>query len=605
MLHKTLKSCLNCRMFLMLAVLFIFMPGCSKPTNESSTSGEKKGLKKAKFSLRADGPKSIDPIRGSTTYENECASQVFETLLQYKYLKRPFELEPLLLSEMPVVSDDGLTWKFKLKKGVFFHDDPCFPDGKGRELVASDVIYSWKRMADISAKSKVFWLVENTIQGFDEYKATQEADGTFDYSVEVPGLKVLNDLEFEVVLKKAATRFQWTLAMFQMAVVPREAVEKYGQKFGLHPVGTGPFILKEEDWQQGVKMTFRRNPNYHQCFFPSEAMPEDADLGVADVEGKRLPFLDEVQLEFIQQDQPLWLKFSKGNLDYCQLPDPYYEEIFSKRTRKMLPAAKKKGLTAAPVPLLDFIFRGFNMEDSVVGGYTEEKRALRQAISLALDWDEQNETFYSGQCLVYDGPVPSGIEGYPEGGVHSNSKRGLDLERARELMVKAGYPEGKGLPRIEYYTSRAQNGKQQSEMITRQLSAIGIDLKVVLLDFSTLIQKLDDKNGQMFSFAWGSDYPDAENNLSVFYGPNESPGNNHFNYKNAEYDKLYEQIAGMPSSDARNKIIDQMIGMLLEDCPYAGSMARTRNYVVHSRLKYFKPVETFSNWYKYVDVMDE
>ena len=298
-------------------------------------------------------------------------------------------------------------------------------------------------------------------------------------------------------------------------------------------------------------------------------MPEDADLGVADVEGKRLPFLDEVQLEFIQQDQPLWLKFSKGNLDYCRLPDPYYEEIFSKRTRKMLPAAKKKRLTAAPVPLLDFIFRGFNMEDSVVGGYTEEKRALRQAISLALDWDEQNETFYSGQCLVYDGPVPSGIEGYPEGGVHPNSKRGLDLERARELMVKAGYPEGKGLPRIEYYTSGAQNGKQQSEMITRQLSAIGIDLKVVLLDFSTLIQKLDDKNGQMFSFAWGSDYPDAENNLSVFYGPNESPGNNHFNYKNAEYDKLYEQIAGMPSSDARNKIIDQMIGILLEDCPYA------------------------------------
>lgn len=605
MLHRTLESCFSgCRVLALLALVMLCLPGCSDSSKESSAKGAK-SLAKGKFALRSDGPKSLDPIRGSTVYENRCSSQVFETLLQYKYLKRPFELEPLLLSEMPTISDDGLTWKFKLKKGVLFHDDPCFPEGKGRELVASDVIYSWKRMADISANSKVFWLVENTIEGFDQYKAAQEAAGTFDYSVEVPGLKVINDLEFEVVLKKAATRFQWTLAMFQMSIVPREAVEKYGQKFGLHPVGTGPYVMKEEDWQQGVKMTFRRNANYHECFFPSEFMPEDESLAVKEVAGKRLPFLDEIQLEFLPQDQPLWLKFNKGELDYCQLPSVFYEEVFNKRTRKMVPAAKKKGLVAAPVPLLDFIFRGFNMEDPVLGGYTEEKKALRQAICLALDWDEQNETFYTGQCVVYDGPVPSGVEGHPEDGLHSNSKRGPDLERARELMTKAGYPGGKGLSRIDYYTSSAQNGKEQSEMISRQLSAIGIDLKVVLLDFSTLIQKLDDKNGQMFSFAWGSDYPDAENNLSLFYGPNESPGNNHFNYKNVEYDKLYEQIAAMPPSEERNKVVDQMIGILLEDCPYAGSMARTRNYVLQPRMKYFKPVETFENWYKYVDVVEE
>lgn len=592
------------RGLLLLAFLLLFLPGCTQPQEEGAGS-DAKTMKKGRFALRSDGPKSLDPIRGSTVYENRCASQVFETLLQYKYLKRPFELEPLLLSEMPTISDDGLTWSFKLKKGVFFHDDPCFPEGKGREMVASDVIYSWKRMADVSASSKVFWLVENTIVGFDEYKAEQEAAGKFDYSVEVPGLKLIDDYQFEVVLKKAATRFQWTLAMFQMSIVPQEAVEKYGQKFGLHPVGTGPYVMKEEDWQQGVKMTFRRNPNYHECYFPSESMPDDEALGVADVAGKRLPILDEIQLEFLPQDQPLWLKFKKGELDYCQLPSPYYEEVFNKRTRKMLPAAKKDGLTAAPVPLLDFIFRGFNMEDPVVGGYTEEKKALRQAICLALDWDEQNETFYNGQCNVYDGPVPSGIVGHPADGVHANSKRGPDLERARELLKKAGYPNGEGLPRIEYYTSSAQNGKEQSEMITRQLAEIGIDLKVVLLDFSTLIQKLDDKNGQMFSFAWGSDYPDAENNLSLFYGPNESPGNNHFNYKNEEYDRLYEQIAGMQPSEERSKVIDQMIGIVLEDCPYAGSMARIRNYVIQPRMKYFKPVETFENWFKYVDVVED
>ena len=604
MLQTILESCFGRRVLLFVALFLMCLPGCSESRKESNTSG-KEALKKGSFALRSDGPNSLDPIRGSTVYENRCASPVFETLLQYKYLKRPFELEPLLLSEMPEVSGDGLTWNFKLKKGVRFHDDPCFPDGKGREMVSSDVIYSWKRMADLSAKSKVFWLVENTIEGFDEYKAAQEESGTFDYSVEVPGLKIIDDYQFQVILNKAATRFQWTLAMFQMAIVPREAVEKYGQKFGLHPVGTGPYVMKEQDWQQGVKITFRRNPNYHECFFPSEYMPEDEALGVKEAVGKQLPFLDEIQLEFLPEDQPLWLKFKTGELDYCQLPSPYYEEIFNKRTRKMLPAAKKKGLVAAPVPLLDFIFRGFNMEDPIVGGYTEEKKALRQAICLALDWDEQNETFYTGECVIYDGPVPAGIEGHPAGGVHSNSKRGPDLERARALMVKAGYPNGDGLPRIEYFTSSAQNGKEQSEMIARQLSKIGVELKVVLLDFSTLIQKLDDRNGQMFSFAWGSDYPDAENNLSTFYGPNGSPGNNHYNYENAEYDKLYEQIAGMRPSEERNKVIDRMIEILLEDCPYAGSMARTRNYVLQPRMKYFKPVETFENWYKYVDVVEE
>lgn len=589
---------------LLLVIFMLLLPGCSKSEQKSSDTSVKV-LKKGKFPLQSDNPKSLDPIRGSTVYENRCSSQVFETLLQYKYLKRPFELEPLLLSEMPTVSDDGLTWKFKLKKGVLFHDDPCFPEGKGREMVASDVIYSWKRMADVSANSKVFWLVENTIEGFDEYKAAQEAAGKFDYSVDVPGLKLIDDYQFEVVLKKAVTRFQWTLAMFQMSVVPKEAVDKYGQKFGLHPVGTGPYVMKEEDWQQGVKMTFRRNPNYHECYFPTEWMPEDEALGVKEAVGKRLPILDEIQLEFIPQDQPLWLKFKTGDLDFCQLPAAYYEEVFKKRTGEMLPAAKKKGLVAAPVPLLDFIFRGFNMEDPVVGGYTEEKKALRQAICLALDWDEQNETFYNGQCNVYDGPVPAGIVGYPKDGVHPNSKRGPDLERARSLMKKAGYPNGEGLPRIEFNIASAQNGKEQSELIARQLAEIGIDLKVVLLDFSTLIHKLDDKNGQMFSFAWGSDYPDAENNLSTFYGPNGSPGNNHYNYKNAEYDKLYEQIAAMQPSEERNAIINQMIGILLEDCPYAGSLARIRNYVIQPRMKYFKPVETFENWYKYVDVVEE
>ena len=560
-------------------------------------------LRTASFAIRSDGPKSLDPVRGSTVYENRCASQVFETLLQYKYLVRPFELEPLLLEEMPTVSDDGLTYHFKLKKDVFFQDDPCFPDGKGREMVASDVIYSWKRIADESQDSKVGWIFEDTILGWEDFRNEQNKAAEFDYNAPLEGLHVIDDHEFTVTLANPVSRFLWTLAMFQTSVVPREAVDKYGDRLGLHPVGTGPFILREEDWRQGQSMVFRRNPNYHECYYPDEHMPEDEKHGFHEPAGRRLPFLDAIEVAFEPQDQPLWLNFKSGKYDYSQVPSEYFDESLIRRTQDLRASWKRKGMSTYSVALLDFIFIGFNMYDDVVGGYTIERKKLRQAICLALDWDERNEVFYNGLNIVYDGPIPPGMAGYPEGGHADVSYRGANLQKAKKLLEEAGYPDGEGLPVLDYYVARGRNNQEQSEMLQQHLSKINIDVNVHLVDFSTLIKTVDDKKAQFFSFAWGSDYPDAENNLALFFGPNEAPKPNHFNYKNEEYDRLYRTIFEMQPSEERTAIMEKMRDIVLEDCPYAGSMARTRFYITRSRMKYFKPVETFENWFKYVDVV--
>ena len=561
-------------------------------------------LKLAKIPMRSDGPKSMDPVRGSTVYENQCASQLVETLLQYKYLKRPFEAEPLLLAEMPK-SEDGITWHFKLKDGVFFHDDACFPGGKGRQLKSEDVFYSWKRIADTKgANSKVWWLIKDTIKGFDEFKATQEAAEKFDYDAPVEGMQVVSDKEFTVTLVAPMQSFLWKLCMFQTAIVAREAVEMYGERFGLRPIGTGPFVLKEGDWQQGQGIKFTRNVNYHECYFPDEHMKSDEADDLHTAAGKRVPQVDEVQVIFYKTDQPMWLQFKAGDLHYAQVPAENFKEAFSKRTKKLNRDMQKEGMKGFPVDMLDFIFRGFNMEDSVIGGYTEKNRLVRQAICAALDWDEQNEAFYNGINTVYDGVIPPGLEGYPAQGKSDKSYRGPDIERARQLLAKAGYPNGEGLPTIDYYTGRQQNGQEQSEMLSKQLKRIGINVQVHLLDFSQLIQKVDEKSAQFFSFAWSSDYPDGENNLALFYGPNEAPGANHFNYMNAEYDRLYEKVVAMPQSPERVAIYEQMQAMLFEDCPYAGSMARTRFYVVTPRMTNFKPTETFETWYKYIDLTD-
>lgn len=611
--------------------------------------------------MRSEGPKTLDPVLGSTVYENRCVSQIIETLLQYKYLKRPFELEPLLLVEMPtevetsdemkqvasrlaqeardrqqqeyeaalaearklgeplppepkpVPEPNPVTWHFKLRDDVYFHDASCFPDGKGRRLVAADVFYSWKRIADSTIGSKSWWLMRDSIVGFDEYRDQQleategQPNQHFDYHAPVAGLKVLNDREFEVTLKRPAARFMWILAMFQTGIVPHEAVEAYGTRFGVHPVGTGPYTLADGDWQFGLQMILHRNPNYREAYFPTEWEPEDElVLNPEEAVGKRLPILDTIRISFFEQDQPMWLHFRAEDFDYAQVPDENVPQVFSKRvvnnTKAIVlkPAWRERGVRYSPVPLLDFIFFGFNMEDELVGGFSDRATKLRQAIASALDWDERNETFYSGLNVVYDGVIPPSLEGHL--GESEDSFRGPNLERARQLLKEAGYPGGKGLPVIDYYTSQGRNNREQSEMLIRQLSAVGIRLKVNLVDFPTLMQTVDDRKAAFFSFAWGSDYPDGENNLALFYGPNESPGSNHFNYKRAEYDQLYETIVGMQPSPERTKLYEQMQQMLLNDVPYLGSMARTRHYVIHQRMKYFKPVETFENWFKYVDI---
>ncbi|MFV2070719.1 MAG: ABC transporter substrate-binding protein, partial [Pirellulales bacterium] len=493
-------------------------------------------------------------------------------------------------------------YHFKLKRGIHFHDDPCFPGGKGRELTARDVFYSWKRMADNDKLPKSWWLFEKTIAGFDDYRRQQNAADRFDYDAPVDGLKMEDDTTFTVTLTEPVQRFLWVLAMFQTAVVPREAVEEYGDRFGRHPVGTGPFTLDEKEWIPSQSMVFRRNENYHNEVYPTEHMPEDGEGGLTGAAGRRLPLVDRVEIRMFVQDQPMWLQFRNRKVDYLQVPAEYFPEAFVKRTRKLKRGFRREGVTAHAVPLLDFIFRGFNMQDPLLGGYTDRKRWLRQAISLALDWQEQNDAFYNGINLIYDGPIPPGLDGYPPDGNGPISFRGPDLARARELLAKAGYPGGKGLPAIEFYTSRGGNSAEQVEMLTRQLSQIGVRINVRLVDFSTLIEAINNKKAPFFSFAWGSDYPDAENNLALFYGPNESPGSNHFNYRRPGYDKLYETIRVMPPSPERTALYEKMRDMIIEDAPFAGSMARTRFYLVNPRLKNFKPAETFYNWIKYLDV---
>jgi oligopeptide transport system substrate-binding protein len=569
-------------------------------TESTETQAEPKVMQ---LPIRTDGPKSLDPVEGSTTYDNMACAQFYETLLTNKYAS-PMEMEPLLLVDMPTSPDGGTTWQFKLKPDVYFHDNECFPGGKGRQINADDVFYSIKRLADEKYKLENWWLLDGTILGFNEYKDAQNAADKFDYDAPVEGFRKINDQEFEIVLTKPVYRFLYVLGMFQTSVLPREAVEYWGDDFSRNPVGTGPFIY--DTWVPKQSLTANANPNYHEVLYPArdEWSREDKRARLHRAAGKRVPFVDRIEFTMFAQDQPMWLEFNADNLGYSQVPEEFFTEAFDRSSKELTEEYLRKGIRPHSNKLLDFTFRGFNMEDELVGGYTDDKRALRRAISYAIDLDEINETFYNGRRIVYDGMIPPGLDGHPDGGRSDVAARGRNISKAREMLAEAGYPDGEGLPPIRFYTSQSAINAAVAELVKRQLEEVNIKFEPIFMDFSTLIEAINKKKAPFFGFAWSSDYPDGENNLALFYGPNEAPGSNHYNYKRPEFDALYEKILTMPPSDERTAIYEEMRDMVLDDCAYVGGMARERFYMINPWLLNCKPTERYYGWFKYLDVDD-
>ncbi|MEM7621858.1 MAG: ABC transporter substrate-binding protein [Planctomycetota bacterium] len=571
----------------------------------SVAAGQEKVLR---LPMDTAGPRSLDPALATSTYDNRAIAQVYETLVQYKYFVRPYELEPLLITEMPTISEDGRTFRFELRDDVFFQDDECFPGGKGRKLVASDVFYSWKRLANPKYRLQGWPKLDGLVVGLNAYKESQEArvaaGDAWDYDVPVEGFRVIDDRTLEVELTQANRQFMWKLATSNLAVVPREAVEFYGERINSRMVGTGPWQL--DAWQPNTNITFDRNPTFREEFFPSEFDDEAIERGWDISEGERLPLCDRLEFTFFVEKQTEWLEFKAGNLDYTHVRDAGFAEAFNPRTKRLKSSFRRRGWDHQPIALFDFIFRGFNMDDEIVGGYTPDKIALRRAIALSIDLGEMNDSVYDGLPVIYDGPIPPGIPGHPEGGELMPSNRGPDLRRARALLEEAGYTvvDGKvtDLDPIDYWTNRSALNEKLANLLTRQLGEVGIPVNVRFVDFAELSSALDRQQAQVFGLAWSSAYPDAEYNLQLFYGPNEPPASNYFAFKNDEYDRLYESIKILPPGAERDAAYARMQEIIVEYVPVIGSQARVRQYVGQAWLDNFKAVETFYNFPKYLDL---
>ncbi|MFT6067760.1 MAG: ABC-type transport system substrate-binding protein [Bacteriovoracaceae bacterium] len=529
----------------------------------------------------------FDPVYAANVSTAKEVAKVYEGLLEYHYLKRPYELQANLAEGMPEVSKDGLTFTFKIKKGVMFHDDPAFKEGKGRELVAKDFVYSLMRIADKKLGSSGWWLFDNRIEGLNEWREKGESN----YDLPVSGLKALDSHTLQFKLTKVYPQFMYALAMCYSYAIPREAVEKYGKDFPMKAIGTGPFILKE--YVVKSKFRYEKNPAYRDKFFPTEAAPHYAEF-VKNYGGKKLPLVDEIDVQVILENQTQWLNFSAGKIDYLDIPkDNFDSSIIG---NKLSDDLKAKGVHLEVAPSLSTYYVAFNQSHKVLNNVH-----LRRAISLSIDIDKFNKLFYNGTGLTAQSIIPPGLTGYKED--YKNPWKGKNLAKAKEELIKAGYPGGKGLPKLTLDALNKTHHRQQSEYIRKELEEAGIIVEVINSPFPEYKRRIQNREVMLLSYGWIGDYPDAENFFQLLYGPNKPPGTNYAGYNDSEFNKLYEKSTVMMPSKERALIYEKMNLMAADDLPWVYLIHLQEYFLYHDHLKNFLKSDFIYGFEQYLDVV--
>lgn len=572
------------------------LSSCTSKKDPSDTSGAN--------TLRThfgDDIKTLDPANAYDELSLDVVGSIYESLYQYAYLKDPYELEPLLAESMPKLSEDKLTLTIPIKKGIHFHDDPAFPQGKGRELKAQDFIFQIKRLALPSLKSNGWWSVDGKIKGLSEFhKKLTELETPVEiartFNEPVSGLKALDDHTLQIQLTEPYPQLLYVLAMPFTAAVAREAVEKYADKEGnlsRHAVGTGPFRLK--DWQPGSRISLIKNPAYRTSRYPESASEKFRKEGLLADAGKALPLLDAVDIRIIKESQPAWLSFISGKLDLIGIPKDNFDEVILNRV-DLAPDLREKGVHLKIHPGNSFWFIAFNMQDDVLG----KNKLLRQAISAAIDREKWIDLFTNGRGTKATAALPPGISGRPE---NAKLKYDYDLARAKKLLEKAGYPGGKGLPPIRFDLRGASSlSRQMGDFFESELGKAGIKIQVVMNTFPAYLQKAKEGNLQMFLGGWIMDYPDAENVYQLLYGPNRPPGANDTSFDHPRMNALYTQMARMEPSPKRSKIISEMDAILQEEVPWALGYYTTGYGLFQPWLKNYRSADLILNRWKYLKI---
>jgi len=507
---------------------------------------------------------SLDPPRQFDFYSDQVLRQVYSTLLTYSYLERPYKLEPDLLEAMPTLGADKVTLTFRLRRGVRFVDNACFPGGKGRELTADDVLYSLKRYADANVNRKSFFAMQGAVVGLDAFRAaTAKAGPGVDVStMDVAGLRKVDKYTFTIRLTHENPLFLYALTLSPTDIVPVEAVRLYKDRLSVMPVGTGPFMATGPLDRQGV-VRLVRNPGYYRTY-PRVGAAGDAEKGLLKDAGAKLPLVDVLELPLIEEPQPAALKFLRGELDRRELDRANFTKLVARASDGSLrPADGYAGrFTLASEPGGNAIYINVNMRDAILG----RNKVLRQAIAAALDPQADVDVLWSGRGIAMHTIVPVELAGsVRDTGMPMHER---DVVLAKKLLAQAGYPDGQGLPVL---TMRFPGGdtatRNEFDLFKSQLAAVGIRLAAEFDDTPTFTKALDAGNFQLASYSYYADYPDAEDFYQMLYSRNTAPGPNYGAFADPAYDQAYEASRYMVDGAPRHALFRTMDAIIRDEVP--------------------------------------
>lgn len=636
---------------------------------------EEQSLENIYYSSFSEQPKTLDPARSYSANEYSFIGQIYEPLLEYDYFIKPYQLTTLTATSLPKIRflnekrqdihpSDTIkpaysVYTITIKKGILYQPHPALAtDKKGqylyhhlsndyleendisklsdfkkfgtRELIVDDFIYQIKRLANPTVSSPIYGLMSDYIEGFKEYGSTLPKETTGHYldlrNYPLKGVQKIDNYTFEITLKGQYSQFLFWLAMPFFAPIPWEADLFYSQydmddknlTFGWYPIGTGPFMLSDNNPNR--TMILERNPNYRTVLFPY-----NPDAQIPSVyAGRRLPLIDKAIYMLEKESIPRWNKFLQGYYDVSGISSDSFDQALhinrygeAVLTKEM----RDKRIHLAQTLEPSIYYMGFNMLDPLVGGKTERARKLRQAISIAVNYDESIAIFYNGRGKAAQGPLPPGIFGYKEGkeGINTyvyqwvnNAIQRRPLKDAKELLKQAGYTNGidpkTGKPLIINYdvtTTGTPEDKSLLDWMRKQFAHIGIDLNVHPTLYNRFQEKMRTGDTQIFSWGWNADYPDPENFFFQLYSRNAKTkygGENAANYENPEFDRLFELMKNRSNDKEREKLIEQMLEIVRHDAPWVWGMHQELFTLTQDWIANYRANAIYLSTLKYVAV---
>jgi ABC-type transport system substrate-binding protein len=572
-------------------------------------AGQPNGEKVLRYAFVA-AETSFDPAVISDLYSRIVTAHIFEAPYRYDYLARPSKVMPHTAAAMPEIADDFRTWTIRIRPGIYFADDPAF-EGKPRELVAADYVFAWKRFFDPTLNSpNHIGFKEEGVLGIDALHDDALKTKRFDYDREIEGLRAIDRYTLQFRLASPRPRFLYTLADSSLiGGMAREVVQRYGDRVGEHPVGTGAFRLVE--WRRSSRLVLARNPTYRDVRYDGEPTDDDAhgQSILQRFRGKRLPLIDRVEIAIVEESQPRWLSFLNGQFDLVSVPLEFANQAVP--GGKLAAWLAKRGVTMERYAAADRTLFYFNMQDPVVGGMSPARVALRRAISLATDVQREIDVVRRGQAIVAQSIVCPGSWGYDPNYRSENSV--YDVARAKALLDLYGWvdrdgdgwreqPDGKPFA-IEYATTPDALSRQFDELWKKNLDAIGVRLTIKAAQWPEQLKAARAGQLMVWQLGYSAASPDVQDGLQLLYGP-AAGGQNLSRFQDARYDEIYRRMQRLPDGPERLALLRESQKISTAYMPQKINVHRIATYLMQPRLLGYRPPLYGNQFWQYVDVDD-